>query len=522
MEYGYYLFDNKYFINMEVDEKDTFTTVIHELTHLSITLQSKYGVFVQLLNKANSIDQTFSSINSFWINHMRKMQEGCCTFAEMLVILRLNGRLVLKNWIADLKDNNREYYKYVEPLIDIIKYVDENKAAQNTKLFSIDSIYELILNIAVCSCDIDVSEIGEDFFINNKSKKSQNINIDGGKSILFLPDSRFKRLIKELKKELESSDIKDVEVLLERIINNVFENTFSQKVNNNKIASLRDSLNKSKEFIKRLFEQTDNYKLICDVIEPISINSIKPSRLLGYSIPESSNRIYSKHNLCKIDEFHKVQNDIVYVLGDTNTLRETTAKKTLPLAYINDKSPKLSSQYTEIKKLAVSQNVQLKKCFIINGYDYTKKELNLCMINNDKRSIVSFMNRIKSPIVVNYKFYANYKNLLCNDSKNAFIYCDRNYENSIDIINNYADLAGEEKLLFNIIDYTNNNKDCSFSVLIINLKRNHYFILPIVRSSIILIYSDTICGKLKITPGLTIDSSLTDTVDQIISCLYYF
>ena len=190
--------------------------------------------------------------------------------------------------------------------------------------------------------------------------------------------------------------------------------------------------------------------------------------------------------------------------------------------YINDKVPKISSHYNEIKKLAVSKNVQFRKCIIINGYDYTKKELNLCMINSDKGSFVRFMNKIKSPIVVNYKFYANYKNLAGNDSKNAFIYCDRNYENSIDIINNYADLAGKEKLFCNIINYTNNNKDCSFSVLIIELKSNHYFILPIVKSTVILINYDIICGKLKITPRLTIDSSLTDTVDQIINCLYYF
>lgn len=527
MEYGYYLLDSRYFVNMDVFERDTFTTTLHELTHLSITQQSKYGMFVYILNRINAIDNDFNSLNNFFVEHMKKMQEGCCTFAEILLITFSRGKAGLDKEVAKLRNDNKEYYNFVKSFLDLLEYVAVNQNTSEQLLFSFSDMYKMIIQLAVCSCDIDVTGIGEDFFQNNKTKKSSNITIDSNISYLYLPDSRFKRALGELKKELNNRKGEEFSAsIIDSILHSVCYNLdFKLPVVDEatKAMTYKDSLYRYKEFIKKIYRNSANYDLICKLIAAIDIKLISTDRLLGYSIPESSNSMYT-FNLQRyeIKDFCLLNNYIYFIAGDKKTLKSVLTEPNLSKNCILDKIPsRLPNNVSVDAMMSKIRNLKVPfKGIFVFGYDYNNKMISICAIDDNKGKIISFLDKISVPVVVNYNYYRKFKNFIPNHFGEIFVYCDRTYDNSIDLINSFS--KNGLPLSFGVIDFTRNNYKTSFSVLIVKINESHYFFLPVVRSTLLLVALDQAKGTLNVIPDLKIEQPFIDKINSIINCIYYY
>lgn len=517
MEYGHYLFDSSYVVNMNIPERDTISTVFHELTHMSITQQSKYGLFVYLLNKANSIDDSYSSLYQFFINHMKKMQEGCCTFAEMLLIAS-NGIDFFNRKVKELRNNNDEYYKYVKPFLELINFV--SLVNTSDKLwFSARDMYDIVLQLAVMSCDVDLAQIKPSFFHNNKTKSSHNIKFNNNdESILYFPDSRFRKLLKKLITELNHH--KDEE-FSEELINDILCSIQQEIPSLDSSIGCNELYENYKTYICDLYKDSTEYELIRSIIEPLKIKRIDPDRLLGYSIPETQNIIYSFDSLNTTEDFLKMNNYICFILGNIKKLIDELSRSTISESHILEKMPIENSKIgsvSQFKKILRDSKMNIDGVFV-NGYDYDKKIINSCILRENKRTLLSFLDKLETPIVVNYKYYRKFKNLASNLKRERFIYCDRAYENAIRIID---DLTREACLSSNLIGFTKENSNLSFAVFVIKIKNDHYFLLPIVRTSAILVYSDIIQKKIKVIPNLEIDEILMEKIERIINCLYYY
>ena len=144
------------------------------------------------------------------------------------------------------------------------------------------------------------------------------------------------------------------------------------------------------------------------------------------------------------------------------------------------------------------------------GYDYPKRMIYGACI--DKKEVHMLDDAI--PIIVSYKYYDRFRKVNL-PNKRIFYYCDRVYENTIDLFNN---LYNVEALQYTFIQY-----DGSLSLFVIKLKNDAYFFLPIVTPLMYYILEDMEEGKLLVKKDNLIELSQKDIydLDAIINCLYY-
>lgn len=522
-EYGFYDCRTDYSINVQVSNEETYATVFHELTHMLITLQSGYGSFLQLFKMIKSINPEYEYIFDFFFSHMIKMQEACSTFSELIFLSTRYDYDVVSDKVNNIKSFNTKYYKYVSRLLFILKYMNFKNNNFNDFKIPIEHIYNIIKNIAIKSCDIDLTEIDHNFFMEKKILEKIS-NIDE-KTKKYFPNKRFKIAINELKNQLKlysgtlySED--KMELILQKVYSVAFESEYIREYYNTNYYRnrLKKIIDNSKAFILDLYKYSDDYQLISDRISDISINEISIERLPAYSIPYSENKIYEFKSL-----FYTVQElidnyaSIYFIVGDGQTMKDILKKP-----YNNDdniskeiqskikKSQLTSGYYTNIQNLKVNPAYLL-----VFAYDYVSKYINSAAII--KKDILRLNSNV--PMVVNYKYYPIFRKYSTALKQDIFIYCDRKYETAVPVIN---EISNNNILKCKLIPYTFKDKEVSMSILIIKIKEHHYFLLPVVRCVEYLIASDIIQGRINISQSLELEQRFIDIVDIIINNLFYF
>ena len=87
-ELGFYDLHNDFSINIDTELCEADSTMFHEMTHMSVTLQSGYGNFLTLLERGCTLYSKYSYVKHFFMKHMLKLQEAISTFAELVLTYR--------------------------------------------------------------------------------------------------------------------------------------------------------------------------------------------------------------------------------------------------------------------------------------------------------------------------------------------------------------------------------------------------------------------------------------------------
>lgn len=523
MELGFYDCGADYSINLQTPTQETFSTVFHELTHMLITLQSGYGTFLHILKVIKSIDNKYDYIYDFFFMHMTKMQEACSTFSELIFILIGKNCNNVSDKIKEMKLFNSRYYNFVSPLLFVLKYVDCRIESSYSFKIPIAEIYNIVKEIAIKSCEVDLTEIPYEYFKNKKSLE-KIANIDELVRT-YLPNKRFKIAVKELNKQLNiySKQLYSEEkmaLILQDVYSAAFKCNFVKdySTTDDYKRQLEEIVQKNKLFILELYKDSKDYGIILDRTTDITVKEMSIERLPAYSIPFSINKQYNFQRLCNsVQELNSTFPSIYFVLGDGKTIQESFKKPKNENVNIAKKFQTIAKEmslqygfYTLINNMKFKSNI-----LIVLAYNYETKSINSAII--EKKEIVLFDSKV--PIVVNYKHYHEFREYSASLNQDVFIYCDRTYENTIPIIN---ELACESSLKYNLISYTQDDKDISLAVLIVKIKAHHYFLLPVVRSVEFLIALDSKQGKIRIEPLLELDQNLIDIIDAILNNLYFF
>lgn len=523
MELGYYDFEAKYSINLQTPTQETFTTVFHELTHMLITLQSGYGTFLHILKVIKSIDNKYNYIYNFFFKHMEKMQEACSTFSELIFMLIGKNCNNVPEKIEEMKLFNSRYYKFVLPLLFILKYLDCKTESPNSFKIPIEEIYNIVKEIAIKSCDVDVTKISFEYFMHKKTLEKIS-NVDDLVRT-YLPNKRFEIAINELNKQLNiySNQLYSEEkmtIILQDVYSVAFKCNFVKdySTTDDYKRRLKDIVKKSKLFILGLYKDSKDYDIINDRVSDISVSEISIERLPAYSIPFSTNDQYNfKRLYYSVQELNSTFPSMFFIFGDGETIQDSFKKPKIDNENVVKEFQKISKEmppqygfYTLVKNMKFKSNI-----LVVIAYNYETKSINVAII--EKKEIVRLDSKV--PIVVNYKHYHEFRKYSAFLNQDVFIYCDRTYENAIPIIN---ELARENILAYSLISYTQDDKDISLAVLIVKIKANHYFLLPVVRSVEFLIALDSKLGKIRAEPSLELNQNLIDIIDVIMNNLYFF
>ncbi|MGO1044574.1 hypothetical protein ACTPEO_17715 [Clostridioides difficile] len=181
------------------------STVAHEYIHSVLTQSTSYGQFLGLMQIISKIDNnyldTFKSLNQ----NMLGIQEITALTIEYLLNYKLHGKEEFNSNTKILKLENEKYYKYLQEFNFLI---NEDRIDTDTKISIVFAIGRECLNINLMNIDSKL-------FKKNKIKKHI---IHQDNSLKYLPNTRFRKIIKELKEYLSDNkgelSMKDIENII--------------------------------------------------------------------------------------------------------------------------------------------------------------------------------------------------------------------------------------------------------------------------------------------------------------------
>ena len=245
--YGEYGYSNYTLLNPLVDEDRFHSVAYHEYTHFVLTCRSGVGLLIYCLEKivipldSKNDMQLYKSITEFLNVNTNKVQEGLAVFVECIMILVSEGKQASQRFLDDLRIENETYYKYVEPLIFIIRILqDEND--RNTILH----ISNLVFLLGIECMNSKMYELDPGNFSTNKCIKKIVSSEGFGKT--YLPDKRFIYYIKHCK----MSNVKSSEDIEKYILPLLSEETVGLDIEKNRLR-----LNHIKKFILDFFAKSE-------------------------------------------------------------------------------------------------------------------------------------------------------------------------------------------------------------------------------------------------------------------------
>lgn len=464
--YGQY--DNRNFVEVnffDVDE-DINSTLVHEHIHLRLTQATRWGNLGYCLRKINVIDESKEHFSKFIYNNTVKVQEATAVYFEIFYLLKSKGELEAKNKINNLRQYNPKYYKYLKPLIPLIDTFLKSDINIEEKA---NEVTTMIYHIAINSLNTNICDFSTDHFQDKKNTEKFISNSE--LSAKLLPFPRFKQLIKQCFEKIESFNEFDSSEILNEIID------FNDQVmflNDNDFRA--KDIDKIKDFILRLFKGSDNINEIQGYLNTVKLKEVDLEESICYAIPNSFKE-YKFDNINSDVELRKALMDaqesgIIFIMGEMVDSLEMI--KTYCKMYKSDMNI-LSKKYQGHYLTTIVNNFQKKQSFVLMS----------------RGGLLYTLSKNSHPIVVSYKTF-DYNKMeidgLLPVNNEIFIYCDRSYPNTVEIINNIAN-----KVVYStIINYE------EIKVLLLKISDNLYFFLPILSVVEYKIHKDIEEGKLNI------------------------
>lgn len=444
-EQGRYEFRNYTAIDVvENDELDMNITVIHEYIHLILTQSTAWGTFCYRLVRINAFDNTYSHLISEFIDLSRKAHEGTAVFFECVYIIKTSGYDKYNEYINNLRKHNPKYHSYIKPLL---KFID---ITQQTNI-SIDEVKELIYQLAIASLNSNILEIEIDKLKTRKSFTKFKSN--GSNANKYFPNTRFSNLIKSAYKLVK--DDYSINDIIRKVKYEVeIYNPIDEK-----------GINEFKCYMMNMYENSRNKNEIDNYLNEIKLKYMDIKDVVHQSIPGNlSGDSYNIVDYKEYKSFIKKNNDIkdiAFVLGDGSNIFSQISRYT----HIRDEDK---------ENILETMNIN-KETFIISYMNYINKEIAYTKI--DSEELLSHINEInKFVIVINYKTFNFNENIISNFKYNIeqkiYIYCDRSYTHSKEIIERISDIHS-----YTFIDFD------KVKLLVISINEKIEFILPILNTA---------------------------------------
>lgn len=464
--YGQY--DNRNFVEVNffgVDE-DINSSLVHEHIHLRLTQATNWGNLGYCLRKINVIDESKYHFIKFIHTNTIKVQEATAVYFEIFYLLNSKGELEAKKKINNLRQYNTKYYNYLKPLIPLI---DEFLRNNINTVEKANQVTTMIYHIAINSLNTNICDLPTEHFQNIKNMERFISNSELSAKVLPFP--RFKQLIKQCFEKIKSSDQFDAGEILNEIID------FNEQIKflNDSDFRAKDA-DKVKDFILRLYKNSDNINEIETYLNTVKLKEVDLEDAIYYAIPNSFKQ-YKSNSITSANEMRATLMEaqkfgIIFILGELVSSLE------------------MIRPYCKITNLNI-ENISKKYRghYPITIMDYSRKKQSFNLM--DRGSLLYTLSNNSHPIVVSYKAFDYNKMEICGllpVDNEVFIYCDRSYPNTIEIINSFSN-----KVLYSVIvSYE------EMQVLLLKIDINLYFFLPILSVVEGKIHKDIEEGKLNI------------------------
>lgn len=107
-------------------------------------------------------------MNEILAGHCRQVQEAASMFAEITYLIQMESFASANQYIQRLRENNREYYNYLKPLLPLLEFLEENENSTNGCKFPIVEMFGLIKYIVLFSLDVDLTQLEPNTFRQKK------------------------------------------------------------------------------------------------------------------------------------------------------------------------------------------------------------------------------------------------------------------------------------------------------------------------------------------------------------------
>ena len=476
---GQYDYDNFTLTNPEIADLDTYNlTSLHEYTHMILSMQSNVGFLMYCLKRITPPTEKCDDyrikkvLTDFLEKHYLKVQEGMAVCTECVAIILGVVDKDCSQYIQELQYNNKKYYDYIRPLIQIVRLMQE-ESDRNVVL----ETFMWIFQVALYAMNSEIHTIDAENFKNQR--KLDKLCSTAGFSDLFLPNKRFKNALKTIRNAKDCKSVSDT--LSEFLINKKYAKTLND---------CEKMLYDIKEFVFSIFKNSPyifNYRSQLESIqcEEVYVKDAYTRQLLA-TYDDDFVRKYSKRaSFDDVKECLSNPNNLVFVLADV----VSGLKQALKYAIEEDR----------IKNFVEPSN----ECLLL--FSFSTKEIKNALVTSDEMSYI--LKNTDAPIVVNYKYYDYARDEIINHigiNKDIYIYCDRTYYNFIPYLDNW----NGRDLYYRWLQYE------QVMVLIIRIKDNRYQILPMTiavadeaqadinkRKNLIMFEGDEVCDGKVVTEG---------------------
>lgn len=446
--YGAYDYSNHTLLNPLTDSDEFESVSYHEYTHYVLSCRSGVGMMLYCLEKilipydSKSDQQLYKTLTGFLNTHTNRVQEGMAVFVQCIMILVKEGKQASEEFLNDLRVNNRLYYEYVEPLIFIIKVLQDESDC-NTILH----ISNLVFLLGIECMNSKIYELEPSSFNSNKIIKK--IVSSNGFGENYLPDRRFIIYIKNCKK----SNVKSSKEIENYILPLLSQDTLELSIEKNKIRLML-----IKKFILKYFEESKYIKAYEHKLSKINTVEADMKDLYLQQLPSTFNQ----------EELLK--------LSRVATTKEINLEIEKPYSIIFLFGT-LEKSFEMVKeKVGLTTEIGYDKMYfashdVIMTFNLMDKKI-LMALEDSKHIQKMFLSQLrKATIVTNYKNYDYEKDNIENhnlDNQDVFIYCDRTYGNTLPILDRWN---GRE-LYYRYMTYEN------MAVLIVKIAAKRYFLLP--------------------------------------------
>ena len=479
MIYGEYRFGSDFFINPQIRSKNDATiTMLHEGLHFINTMSTPYGLFIYILSKVNGIDPS----KSFLLKKVRsltlKSHEAVSTFSGIVYVLSNEGKETANTYIEDLRENNKEYYKYVERLIPLLNYTTEYN---DKSLLSAGELFLIIRLLFSNASSVDVLSIDYLTYRNeaqlNKVLKKQDVLNH------YSPDIRFNKSIKDLSHFL-SKALENEQCNFEHILNcfdEKYRNSSFFAEDENEKKKLEIILDKQKDLVCCIYEDSPFIDFIRKALSSITIQE-KDIETCFYRVSPLRPKLEQARiiNCDEIEALFQKKECSIFVYQKASIEIDTTSYDFLGL-FISFMDPEKGSFRHENYVCPTSE--------FVNWYQQGGK-------GYDPHLIIS---------------YSLYSRIQIISHNNIFTFCDKPYE---DIREDFITLMKTN--LCRIIEFEN----IILRAVIIKVKENHYYVFPFISETIYNMISKDIATYSNDSLLLDIDANLMKDIDFMINSLY--
>ena len=448
--YGYYDFGSYRLINPLNSTKDLIegSTDIHELMHFLLSAKSSYGMLLYALAKikrsnewkffSDDTKSRHESMVSYLNKASLKVQEGLAVFYQWVYYRLFWGNGSEEEFLKYLKHNNREYYKYLEPIVFIINALKESTDEE------IDLSSVAFFEFCVDCMNVSIKELDENKIYSKG--KYDNYSSHDKNALSVVPNVIFKNKLKVLRDKLYSS--------AEPVSGNI-KSLIGETVLNRNTADIEAESYIIKAYVLKLYQKSDDIKIISRLLDEIKPQEKTVEEVAFSELPLSFG--YRDMNIIDSNEFE------LKVFEEKKPSLTILIMKNVFLKGYSDNIIKLNEFFSEL----------YEKSSIVVLFDLSKRKLyktniNDCILRNVLGDVESPIN-----IVVNYKAY-DYKNEriinLGECRHNLYIYCDRSFYNTREYINKF----NKKGINYTALRYH------SLYIVVFRLNDNTCFFVPVL------------------------------------------